>query len=142
MSRLGDIDVLVEPVRDEAAGVGGVAPILREIETLLARLDGVGAPGAIDLRGLPLAPGEHDALKAALGEGEVSAAVESLGRSEVRETAVHGVWWVTHRDADGEVVAELIEVATVPEILKTHPADVRAGLAGLRARLAGAGHST
>lgn len=132
MTDLADIGVRVEA---PAGGVGGIAPILREIESLLARLIERGEGGGIDVRSLPLAAGELDRLRARLGAGEVRATVESLGASEVRETAVAGVWWVTHRGADGAVTAELIEVTPVPEILKTHPADARAALARLRAEL-------
>ncbi len=72
-----------------------------------------------------------------LGTGEVQATIQALGPSEVRETAINGVWWITHRNNDGQVTAELIEVTTIPAILQTHPADVRVGLARLQKRLRG-----
>jgi hydrogenase-1 operon protein HyaF len=127
MSGLLDIGVRVE-----TAASGFVPAVLREIETLLAALADRGEPSSIDLRSLPLAPGDLAALVAALGDGEVSAEVQALGLTQVRETGIAGVWWVTHANADGQVLAELIEVARVPEILEVHPEDLRAGLGRLR----------
>jgi hydrogenase-1 operon protein HyaF len=130
---LADIGVRVESV--ENGGLGGIVPILREIESLLVRLVEAGESGSIDLRSLPMSDAEREELHAQLGEGEVVATVEAMGASEVRETALAGVWWVTHRGADGAVVAEFIEVTSVPEILKTHPADVRAALGQVRGEI-------
>jgi hypothetical protein len=48
---------------------------------------------------------------------------------------VHGVWWVTHLNADGAKVAEFLDITHVPEILKSHPDDARAALARLRGYL-------
>jgi len=111
--------------------------LLREIETLLVQLVAQGTGGAIDLQALPLNDADRALLTQTLGVGEVQATVQALGPSEVRETGIHGVWWITHRNHDGQVTAELIEVATTPGILSTHPADARAGLARLRTRLDG-----
>ncbi|MDO9385575.1 MAG: hydrogenase expression/formation C-terminal domain-containing protein [Thiobacillus sp.] len=43
------------------------------------------------------------------------------------ETACAGVWWVTHRNEQGAVASQFIEVAFVPELVKAHPADVAIG---------------
>jgi len=115
---------------------GYALAILREIESLLGELITSGRAGRIDLRSLPLLPGDEARLAAALGEGEVDADIQAMGTTRVRETAVPGVWWVTHANADGQTVAELIEIALVPEILKTHPEDARAGLNTLQERIA------
>ena len=114
---------------------GNALPILHEIGTLLNGLVASGKSASIDLRSLPMLPGDYEQLQQWLGEGEVSATVEVFGPTRVRETAVSGVWWVTHYNAEGQVVAEFIEVAYVPEILKTHPADARQALETLRLRL-------
>lgn len=120
---------------DALASVGNVQAILHEIEALLSGLVDSGVGGSIDLRTLPLAPAEYRALEAWLGEGEVQATIEALGPTLVRETAVQGVWWVTHRNRDDQVTAELIEVSYLPEILKTDPRDAQVGLERLRAQL-------
>ena len=120
---------------DSLASVGNVQAILHEIEALLGGLVDTGVGGSIDLRALPLAPVEYAALEEWLGEGEVQATIEALGPTLVRETAVQGVWWVTHRNPDDQVTAELIEVSYLPEILRTDPRDALAGLDRLRVQL-------
>lgn len=114
---------------------GNALPLLNEIGGLLDQLITTGKPGAIDLRSLPLLAGDYEKLIEILGEGEVKATVDAMGPSQVRETAIHGVWWVTHFNSDAAVVAEFIEVTYMPEILQTHPADARMGLENLRWRL-------
>jgi hypothetical protein len=42
---------------------------------------------------------------------------------------------VRHFDEGGNVTADFIEVTQLPELLKTHPADVQAGLARLREQM-------
>jgi len=116
----------------EAREIGGIGPILAEIAALLERLDAGGEPGSIDLRGLPMSPGEYGELRSTLGVGEVRATVDAMGASEVYETLVPGVWWVLHRGPDGETTAQFIEVTRVPEILRTHPDDVAAGRRRIR----------
>lgn len=130
---LRDIAVRVEAA--PASCIGGIRPILREIEALLAALVETGRGGSIDLRSLPLSPADAEAFDAALGGGEVRATIRALGETRVLETAIHGVWRVTHCNDGGEAVADFIEVCDAPDILKTHAADARAGLATLRARL-------
>jgi len=46
------------------------------------------------------------------------------------------VWWVTHYNVEGDIVADLIEIASVPEILQSQSEDVHIGLAHLRHILA------
>lgn len=130
---LRDIAVRVEASPE--SHIGGIRPILHEIRTLLAALIDTGRGGSFDLRSLPLSPADFEALDTALGEGEVQATIQALGETRVTETAIHGVWRVTHCNDGGEAVADLIEVCDAPDILKTHAADARVGLAKLRARL-------
>ncbi len=135
---LHDIGVRIEDGEPERL-LGGIRPLLREIEALLAVLVETGRGGSIDLRSLPMSPAEREALDSALGEGEVQARVHALGETQVRETAVHGVWRVTHRDAGGHALADLIEVCRVPGILETHEADIGGALTAFRSRLAAEG---
>jgi hydrogenase-1 operon protein HyaF len=114
---------------------GNALPIVHEIEALLGELVASGRAASIDLRSLPMLPGDYEQLQQWLGEGEVSATVEAFGPTRVRETAVSGVWWITHYSVDDQVIAEFIEVTHVPEILKTHPMDARQALETLRSRL-------
>jgi hydrogenase-1 operon protein HyaF len=136
MIHLKGIPIAVDGAFPEAVlSHGNAVPLLHEIEVLLSDLVATGKSASIDLRSLPMLPGDYEGLRAALGDGEVSATVDAMGPTQVRETAVHGVWWVIHYNSDDNVVAEFIEVTYMPEILRTHPADAREGLDILRSRL-------
>lgn len=133
MTTLNEIPIEVVPVDPPADAGGGYAPaILREVETSLAMLVESGKASRIDLMSLPMGPRDVERLREALGQGEVSATVDALGPTQVRETVVHGVWWITHLNVDGTKVAEFLDITHVPEILKSHPDDARAALARLR----------
>lgn len=132
-------------VRVEAA-TGNVMPLLHEIRHALTRLaageDELG-PGrsvtvgsVIDLRGLPLAPGEEERIEDILGVGEVCAELNALGQTTVQETRVSGVWLVTHHNANDEVVAKFIEVTRIPEILRAQDEDIQHGVDYLNKELA------
>jgi len=110
-------------------GLSGNAPVLlREIAELARRLLDSGESAAIDLRALPLTPADLDWLRETLGQGQVMATLEAEGESTLSETICPGVWWVTHRNEQGAVASEFIEVTFVPELLKAHPDDVAIGL--------------
>lgn len=136
MNHLKGIPIAVDDTLPAAAlSHGNATPLLHEIEVLLSDLLSAGKSASIDLRSLPMLPADYENLRAALGDGEVSATIDAMGPTQVRETAVHGVWWVTHYNSDDTVIAEFIEVTYIPEILRTHPADARLGLDRLRSRL-------
>lgn len=130
MSGLSEIGVRV------VAETGNAIPLLHEIAALLEILARDGKGGSIDLGSMPMLPGDRAILEEVLGQGEVNAEIDALGPSRIRETAIRGVWWVTHCNAEGETVADLIEVARVPAILVTPVEDVGDGLQSLRDRLA------
>jgi hydrogenase-1 operon protein HyaF len=135
MSRLSQIAVRVElPVRHGGLG-GGVAAVLSEVAGMLDSVARGGETATIDVRSLPMSPEDRIALHAALGDGEVQVTLNAEGVSTLQETGVSGVWWVEHRDRQGEVVAELIEVAPIPAILQASTEDMAASAAELRARL-------
>lgn len=90
----------------------------------------------IDLRAIPLGPGEETQIEQTLGSGEVSATMESLGRSEFQETGIAGVWLVTHRNAQEEVIARFIEIVEVPQLLRSQRQDMADALSELQSRLA------
>ena len=128
---LENIAIKVESA--EHSSVGNVAAILTEIASLLEKLAGSGETSLIDLKSLPFSPGEYEQLRLTLGRGEVSARLDAIGMSEIIETHFPGVWWVTHYNVEGDIVADLIEIATVPNILLSQPEDVRVGLERLQA---------
>ena len=94
-----------------------VKPLLHEIKHALDNLIESGKTTIIDLRSLPLAPGEEDKILNTLGQGEVQAQLNALGVSVVYETGYPGVWIVTHYNDEQNVISRFIEVTTMPEIL-------------------------
>ena len=117
------------------AGTRNVQPLLHEIRHALARLLEDDRETIIDLRSIPLAPGEEAAIEQALGEGELQATLSALGPSEFRESSYPGVWLVTHYNHDGEIVGKLVEVTRVPALMKSQSEDIAAGLRDLEDRL-------
>lgn len=128
---LSDIPV----VADEGPLSGQGRALLGEVAALLEHLLASGAGGIVDIRGLPMTPADRLWLLGQLGRGEVEILLDINGRSRIAETAFSGVWWVEHRDDQGRLISEFIEVAFVPELLAAHPDDVAAARDGLRRRL-------
>jgi len=106
---------------------GNLLPLLHEIRHALARWLDVSQTHIIDLRTIPMSPGEEQRLLETLGQGEVSTALSALGSSEIYETAYAGVWLVTHHNDSGDLIGRYIEICEIPEILKSQSED--AGLA-------------
>jgi hydrogenase-1 operon protein HyaF len=126
------------PINIESAGeysIGSLHALLVEIETLLEEFASDGTRGSIDLNSLPFAPGEYDQLRQFMGQGEISVHIEAVGPSEIIETRYPGVWWVTHYNVEGDIVADMLEITDIPEIIKSQAADIDAGLELLRAQL-------
>ncbi|MCK9200846.1 MAG: hydrogenase expression/formation protein [Gallionella sp.] len=119
----------------DAHSVGNVEAILNEIATRLDDFVNTSETGLIDLKSLPFSTDEYERLRAMLGRGEVTARLNSIGESEIYETHFPGVWWVTHYNVEGDIVADLIEIASVPAILQSQWEDVRTGLGRLRQTL-------
>lgn len=135
MHTLDSIDIRVETGPPDAPSTGNTLPLLHEIRHALDRLAAHATATSIDLRSLPLAPGDEEALATALGRGEIEARLHALGDSEIYETAIPGVWLVTHYNSEGEIAAKFIEITRVPQILQTPAADIRDGIRLLDERL-------
>lgn len=134
MNAGADIPIRVEggkPAAESGVLGGGLRAVLSEILAMLGKLAEQGEGGQIDLKSLPMAPGEYERLRGALGEGEAEVTLDLTGATHCRETAFPGVWWIRHRNPSGEVVAEFIEVATVPEILVPEADEIRKGISEL-----------
>jgi hydrogenase-1 operon protein HyaF len=132
---LADIAVRVEaPPRADGLG-GGVQAVLSELVGMLEALTNGGKAATIDLRSLPMNPQDRIELQSALGEGELQATLAADGISTLRETAVSGVWWIEYRDREGQLIAELLEVTTIPAILEASLDEVAASARSLRERL-------
>lgn len=131
MSALDTIGIRVE------TATGNVAPLLHEIRHALGRLAEGRAGTVIDLRSLPLAPGEEQQIEEALGKGEVRAELDVLGTTVVQETSYPGVWLVTHQNTANEVVARFIEVSRMPDLLQAQIEDIQCGVLRLEDELSG-----
>ncbi len=129
MTALDGIAVKVE------LATGNVEPLLHEIRHALKRVAEGKEGTIIDLRALPLAPGEEERIEAVLGEGEVRAELDTLGRTVFQETSYSGVWLVTHRNTEKAVLTRFIEVTRMPELLKSQRADIERGISRLEAEL-------
>jgi hypothetical protein len=120
--------------RVRSAG-GGVAAVLTELVGLLERLVDGAQSATIDLRSLPMSSLDRVELQRVLGEGEVQATLNAEGLSSIRETRISGLWWVEHRDRQGELIAESIEVTHVPAILASASDEIAAAARALRAQI-------
>ena len=114
---------------------GNVIPLLHEIRHALQALLDDGRETVIDLRSIPLGPGEEKRIAERLGRGEIQVQLSALGPSELLETRFPGVWLVTHSNNDGDVIGKFIEICLVPRLVSAQQADIRAGLAELNAAL-------
>jgi len=108
-----------------------VMPLLHEIKHALDSLIETGGTTIIDLRSIPLAPGEEEKILSTLGIGEVQATLDALGQSEVIETKYAGVWIVTHYNDENHIISRFIEVATIPDILCSQTEDIMAAYSSL-----------
>ncbi len=112
-----------------------VEPLLHEVKHALERLVAEGETSIIDLRSIPLAPGEEERILEILGRGEVVARLNLLGASDVVETEYSGVWIVTHYNDNEETIGRFIEVTRLPEILRSQAEDVAEASERLALRL-------
>jgi hydrogenase-1 operon protein HyaF len=112
-----------------------VQPILHEIRHALEELLSNGKTSIIDLRTIPLAPGEEEVILNTLGKGEVHARLDALGPSEIYETRYSGVWLITHFNENDSVVSRFIEITELPDILKSQHEDMSNALQKLAEEL-------
>ncbi len=131
--RLRDISIKVE--NNDTSSIGNISALMVEIATLLEKFIATGATAQIDLKSLPLGQHEYVMLRDTLGSGEVSARLDAIGLSEINETKYPGVWWATHHNIEGDIVADLIEITNCPAILASQPQDMKKGLQNLQAAI-------
>lgn len=136
MGGLSDIPVIAS---DEPASEADIRPavqaLLRELADGLARFQRTGEAHVIDLRSLPIRLEAHTLLRERLGVGEVKIEIDSLGPTSIHETAYPGIWWVIHRNRDGEIMTQQIEVTHCPAIIRSQPEDIEDALGRLQQEL-------
>lgn len=122
MSKLEEIGVSVETVDSSPSQL---LAILSELLSKLTVLNREGSTDSIDLRTLPMFPGDYEQLKETLGYGEINVSINAMGPTEIYETAIPGIWWITHYNSEDENIAEYIEITALPELLKTDPQEIQ-----------------
>ena len=130
-----DIPVVVEGDANQQIPSLNVEPILHEVRHALERLIKTGEPTTIDLRSMPLAPGEDEQIREKLGTGETVITIDALGPSTLTETAYSGVWWIEHRNSTDTVTGLYIEIAHVPAIVFPATEDMQYSLEELQQNL-------
>lgn len=125
MNELSDIPIDINNTTEVIQSPSpALLALLQELRCMLEQLAEQGISDSIDIRSLPFLPGDYEQLETILGEGEINATLNSLGNSQIRETAIPGIWWITHTNSEDEILTELLEVTLLPEILKTPQQDV------------------
>ncbi len=116
---------------DDEIITGNVGPILNEVRHALSKLLEDGDSTIIDLRAMPMGPGEEQQLESLLGIGEVTANIDAMGLSTINETTFAGVWLVTHRNTENEILGKFIEITRYPSILESQTVDMQSALKAL-----------
>lgn len=132
-----DIPVVVDTASVKPIPSQNVEPILHEVKHALERLLKTGESAMIDLRAMPLAPGEDEEIRERLGNGEAVINIDAMGPSTLTETAYPGVWWVEHRNNIDTLTGLYIEIAHVPAIVFPAKEDLQDGLEQLTDHLNG-----
>ncbi len=109
---------------------GMAEAVLNEVVALIETFAATGKGGSIDLGGLPFSGRDREEIDALLGRGEIAATIDLAGPSEIWETAFAGVWRVRHLGASG-IAVDLIEITSIPEILRSDRRDARLAAAKL-----------
>ncbi len=123
-SVLNKIQVKVEPSNYES---GNLESIIAEIKHALQQLIEQNKSHSINLRAMPWSQAEEERLLQFLGKGEVNIELNALGKSTFYETDYSGVWMVNHYNQEGEEIAKLIEISSVPEIIFAQQEDIKKG---------------
>ena len=134
---ISEIPVLIDTATTRPVPSMNVEPILHEVRHALQRLLYTGESTSIDLRAMPLAPGEDEELRERLGTGEVKIEINALGPSHIIETAYPGVWWVEHRNINEQVTGLYIEITGMPSIVLPEQESMREALEQLTQHLSG-----
>lgn len=124
------LDVL--PPCSGSLPTGMAYSLFSEIAERLEALDERDETSSIDLRSIPLTQADLQDLEELLGRGEITVSLELAGKTEVWETEYSGVWWIRHRGGGERIATQTIEVSRIPEILMTHPVDVKSAASRIR----------
>lgn len=103
------------PFEVDAAARLVAMPLLAKLrDAALGWRDGQAAVFAID----DVAPEGRRLIDETLGEGEVSIIIDDQPRIEIQESVFSGIWRIRRRNAAGQIVADRVEVAPIPSIVR------------------------
>lgn len=131
MSGLDSISVRVEGVGGRTLRTENLRPLLQQVEQALCDLRDSQQEATIDLSAMPFSEQDEADLRELLGSGEVSATLQAFGPTSVHETAVPGVWFVEHKDAEERRLTLHLEITRIPAILVTPLSDIADGVAAI-----------
>ena len=105
----------VMPDAEKMRRLDGARETMRWLQAALTEKRDGAQPLLADLSGLDT--DSREVVDQVLGEGEVSISVAGEGSVRVQESVLAGVWRILHLDAEGSVVADLLEVGPYPYVL-------------------------
>jgi hydrogenase-1 operon protein HyaF len=120
------------PIEITQASTGMAQAVLFEIAEYLQDLAENGQRHVIDLSSLPMSDVDKQELETLLGTGEVRITLQTIGESSIHETRYSGVWWIKHYNPERQLLSELLEIARIPEIVQSHPEDIRQSAQDIR----------
>ncbi len=104
-----------------AAALEAHAALAELLAAMRGHAFGSGAAPGLDLTAL--SPAGLAVVNQAMGQGEVSAVVRGARNWRIEETSFAGIWHVLGQREDGGIAADRLEVAPVPQVLRTTMAE-------------------
>ena len=115
-SEMNTYDMPSFPEESELERCPKAMSILADIQLMLGQINENGQSSIMTLTDLPEA--DLNLLNQILGEGEVSVLIDGDKPVRIQETVMAGIWRLRTFDEQGNVTAEAIEVAEIPECVK------------------------
>ncbi|WP_273181292.1 hydrogenase expression/formation protein [Methylophaga thalassica] len=115
-SEMNTYDMPSFPEESELERCPQAMSILADIQLMLGQINENGQSSIMTLTELPEA--DLNLLNQILGEGEVSVLIDGDKPVRIQETVMAGIWRLRTFDEQGNVTAEAIEVAEIPECVK------------------------
>lgn len=115
-SEMNTYDLPILPEADDLNQCPQAVAVMDKLQSMLKRYQ-IGEPTQL-LRLDAMPDADLDMLNQILGEGEVSILIEGELTIRIQETVMAGVWRQRVTNAQGDLVAEVLEVADIPAILR------------------------
>ncbi len=109
-------DVPVVPEPEDVAGLDEALAVLERVNAVLAAYRPGDAPVVIELDHLDAT--NRTLVDQVLGDGEVSVLFDGAFRARMQESVLAGVWRVQYIDDSDDVQRDVIEVASIPSLVR------------------------